>query len=290
MSPLVKKPQEKFKLPTKYWLMILSGISVILMLLTFVFDIPLSPLNEIVSFTIVPLQKGVSIVGENLYTKKELMKQVNDLVNENNELLKQVNDLTRENNELLQEKYELNSLRKLLELDESYSDYPKTGARVISGSTNNWFSTFIIDKGSNQGMKVGMNVLAGGGLVGRITEVGTNWSRVLSIIDDTSNISCMVLTTHDHLMVSGNLATMENGYITFNQLSENAKDVEVGDKVVTSNISDVYLSGIQVGNISYMEHDANHLSISGYISPSVNFEHISEVLVITKLKSDINQQ
>ena len=73
-------------------------------------------------------------------------------------------------------------------------------------------------------------------------------------------------------------------------VSENAKDVEVGDKVVTSNISDVYLSGIQVGNISYMEHDSNHLSISGYISPSVNFEHISEVLVITKLKSDINQQ
>ena len=136
-------------------------------------------------------------------------------------------------------------------------------------------------------MKVGMNVLAGGGLVGRITEVGTNWSRVLSIIDDTSNVSCMVLTTNDHLMVSGSLSTMENGYITFNQLSENATDVVVGDKVVTSNISDVYLPGIQVGNISYMEKDSNHLSISGYITPSVNFEHISEVLVITELKTEL---
>ena len=201
--------------------------------------------------------------------------------------MSQVDELTYENNILLQDKYELNSLRKLYELDQTYSDYPKTGARVISGSTGNWFSTFIIDKGSNDGMKVGMNVLGGGGLVGRITEVGSNWSRVLSIIDDTSNVSCMVLTTNDHLMVSGNLQTMENGYITFNQLSEKATDVEVGDKVVTSNISDVYLPGIQVGNISYMEKDSNHLSVSGYITPSVNFEHISEVLVITKLKSEL---
>ncbi|MBO4775951.1 MAG: rod shape-determining protein MreC [Lachnospiraceae bacterium] len=287
MSPLVRKPEEKYKLPTKYWLLILSAISVILMLITFVFDIPLKPLNEVVSVTVVPLQKGISIVGENLYSKKELFNQVNELVDKNNKLMEQVNELTIENNKLLQDTIELNSLLKLYELDQTYSDYPKTGARVISGSTGNWFSTFIIDKGSNDGMKVGMNVLAGGGLVGRITEVGANWSRVLSIIDDTSNVSCMVLTTNDHLMVSGSLANMENGYITFDQLSENAKDVEVGDKIVTSNISDVYLPGIPVGNISYMEKDSNHLSVSGYITPSVNFDHISEVLIITKLKTEL---
>lgn len=287
MSPLVRKPEEKYKLPTKYWLLILSAISVILMLVTFVFDIPLKPLNEVVSVTVVPLQKGISIVGENLYSKKELFKQVNELVDQNNKLMEQVNELTIQNNKLLQDTIELNSLLKLYELDQTYSDYPKTGARVISGSTGNWFSTFIIDKGSNDGMQVGMNVLAGGGLVGRITEVGSNWSRVLSIIDDTSNVSCMVLTTNDHLMVSGSLANMENGYIIFNQLSENAKNVEVGDKIVTSNISDVYLPGIPVGNISYMEKDSNHLSVSGYITPSVNFDHISEVLVITKLKTEL---
>ena len=287
MSPLVRKPEEKYKLPSTYWLLILSAISVILMLVTFVFDIPLKPLNEIVSVTVVPLQKGISIVGENLYSKKELFKQVNELVDQNNKLMEQVNELTIENNKLLQDTIELNTLLKLYELDQTYSDYPKTGARVISGSTGNWFSTFIIDKGSNDGLKVGMNVLAGGGLVGRITEVGANWSRVLSIIDDTSNVSCMVLTTNDHLMVSGSLANMENGYINFNQLSENAKNVEVGDKIVTSNISDVYLPGIPVGNISYMEKDSNHLSVSGYITPSVNFDHISEVLVITKLKTEL---
>ena len=110
MSPLVRKPEEKYKLPTKYWLLILSAISVILMLVTFVFDIPLKPLNEVVSVTVVPLQKGISIVGENLYSKKELFKQVNELVDQNNKLMEQVNELTIQNNKLLQDTNELNSL------------------------------------------------------------------------------------------------------------------------------------------------------------------------------------
>ena len=130
MSPLVRKPEEKYKLPTKYWLLILSAISVILMLVTFVFDIPLKPLNEVVSVTVGPLQKGISIVGENLYSKKELFKQVNELVDQNNKLMEQVNELTIQNNKLLQDTIELNSLLKLYELDQTYSDYPKTGARV----------------------------------------------------------------------------------------------------------------------------------------------------------------
>lgn len=287
MSPLVKKPEEKYKLPTKYWLLILSGISIVLMLLTFVFNLSLSPLNGIVSYTIVPMQKGISIIGDRIYERKEMFKQVNELIDKNNALMKQVDELTYENNILMQEKYELNSLRKLYELDQTYSDYPKVGARVISGSTNNWFSSFIIDKGSKDGMEVGMNVLAEGGLVGRITETGKNWSRVLSIIDDTSNVSCMVLTTNDHLIVTGDLSTMDNGYITFSQLSGNATNVAIGDKVVTSNISDVYLPGIQVGNIAFMEKDSNQLSMSGYITPTVSFEHLSEVLVITKLKNQL---
>lgn len=287
MSPLVRKPEEKHKIPTKYWLLILSGISIVLMLITFVFDFNLSPLNAVVSYTVVPLQKGVSIVGNKLYSQRELFKDKKTLIAENNELMKQIDELTYENNLLMQDKFELNSLRTLYELDDMYSEYPKTGARIISGSTGNWFSSFIIDKGSKDGMEVGMNVLAGGGLVGRITEVGVNWSRVLSIIDDTSNVSCMILSTNDHLMVYGDLGTMENGYIKFDQLSSNATTVAIGDKIVTSNISDVYLSGIQVGYISYMEKDSNQLSVSGYVTPCVNFEHLSEVLVITKLKTQL---
>ena len=57
----------------------------------------------------------------------------------------------------------------------------------------NWFSTFTIDKGSKDGIAADMNVMAGSGLVGIVTEVGPTWAKVRSIIDDSSNVSAMVL-------------------------------------------------------------------------------------------------
>ena len=64
--------------------------------------------------------------------------------------------------------------------------------------------------------------------------------------------------------------------------------VVVGDKVVTSDISDRYQPGILIGYISYIEEDSNNLTKSGYITPAVDFEHLSEVLVITELKQTID--
>ena len=133
-----------------------------------------------------------------------------------------------------------------------------------------------------------MNVMSGSGLVGRITDVGPNWAKVLSLIDDTSNISAQVLSTSDQLIVSGDLETMENGYIRFTNLSDKNNAVAVGDKVVTSDISERFLPGILIGYISHIENDANNLTKSGYITPAVDFEHLSTVLVITQTKQKVD--
>ena len=95
--------------------------------------------------------------------------QIRTLLAENSALKEQVASLTEENTLLQQDKYELNELRGLLELDEEYGDYNKIGARIISRDSGNWYSSFVIDKGSNDGLADDMNVIAGGGLVGRIT-------------------------------------------------------------------------------------------------------------------------
>ena len=60
--------------------------------------------------------------------------------------------------------------------------------------------------------------------------------------------------------------------------------VVAGDKVVTSNISDRYLPGILIGYIATVEEDSNHLTMSGKLTPVVDFEHLSDVLVITETK------
>ncbi len=287
MSPLVKRKKERFKLPVKYWLLILTVISVSLMCLTFLTDFKFNTANFIVGYTLVPFQDGLSRIGGYLTDKAELMDEINDLIAENEALQQQVDELTIENTTLMQDKYELTTLRELYALDQQYSDYDKVGARIIMGGSSNWFDSFVINKGENDGIEPNMNVMAGSGLVGRVVEVGPNWAQVVTIIDDTSNVSATVLSTSDNLIVNGDLETMENGYIRFSQLVDSDNQVVVGDKVVTSDISDRYQPGILIGYISYIENDSNNLTKSGYITPAVDFEHLSEVLVITEQKQTI---
>ena len=148
---------------------------------------------------------------------------------------------------------------------------------------------FTIDKGYDDGLCVDMNVIAGGGLVGRISSVGPNWAKVTSIISDGSNVSGAVLATGDKLMVSGDLKLMADGVISFSQLLDSEEKVAEGDKIVTSNISDKYLPNILIGYVHTLNQDPNNLTKSGYITPAVDFEHLDEVLVITQLKQQINE-
>lgn len=289
MSPRVKRQKDKFKLPPKFWLLGLTVLSVLLMFFTFLTDFRFNTGNVIVGYTMVPFQKGITTISSYFKDRSDLLVSIKELESQNRELKKQVDDLTIDNAILQQEKFELNNLRTLYELDSKYPEFEKTGARIIMGSTSNWFDSFIIDKGEEDGIKVDMNVMAGSGLVGRVVEVGPNWSQVTSVIDDSSNVSGTVLSTSDHLIVSGDLQTMKDGYIRFSQLMDPENQVSLGDKVVTSNISDRYLPGILVGYISYIEDDSNNMTKSGYISPVVDFEHLSEVLVIMEQKETISK-
>ena len=197
--------------------------------------------------------------------------------------------LTIDNNSLQRDKYELNNLRELYKLDEEYADYRKVGARVVSKEAGNWFHSFVINKGSLDGLEPDMNVMAGSGLVGHITEVGDNWAKVMAIIDDNSNVSAMVLSTEDSCIVQGNLETMDQGVITFSKLVNGETAVKEGDKVVTSYISTKYLPGILIGYVTQIQSDSNNLTSSGTITPAVDFAHLEEVLVITDQKASYTE-
>lgn len=290
MSPVIKRKGERFTLPSKYLLLILTILCTMLMLITFGTDIFNRPLNSVVGYVIIPFQQGIGKVGGWISNRSEELVQIRTLLDENAKLKEEVARLTEENTLLQQDKYELNNLRELLELSEQYGEYNKVGARIIARDSGNWYSSFIIDKGSNSGLKADMNVIAGGGLVGRITSVGPNWSRVTSIISDNSNVSGMTLSTEDNLIVSGDLKLMADNCITFSQLVDSQNLVTEGDKVVTSNISDKFLPNILIGYISSIDKDANNLTKSGRITPAVDFEHLEEVLVITDMKQTVTEE
>lgn len=278
-----------FSLQSKYLLLILTGLCIVLMAVTFTTDLFTGTLADISGYITVPFQKGISEAGGYLSDRSDEMAQVRDLIKKNQELQEQIDALTIENNNLTQEKYELNNLRALYLLDQEYSEYEKIGARVIGKNSGNWFHSFTVDKGTQDGISIDMNVMSGSGLVGRVTEVGANWARVTSIINDSSNVSGMTLASGDNLIVSGNLELMNQNKISFSKLIDSEEKVKEGDKVVTSNISDKYLPGLLIGYITTIESDSNNLTHSGTLTPAVDFEHIDEVLIILDLKQQIKE-
>lgn len=276
--------KNKIDIPSKYILLALSIICIVMMVLSYATTILDGPLETVAGYTVIPFQKGISYVGSALFNRSESIKDIVTLQNENEKLQSQVNDLTVKITNLTEDKYELAQLRQLLSLNERYSEYPTVGARVIGKDAGNWYSTFLIDKGSNDGLRVNMNVLAGNGLVGIITSTGPNWATVRSIIDDESNLSGMVLNTSDNMIVSGNLELYSEGTISFSELHDEDDAVVSGDQIVTSHISNKYLPGILIGYIDEITPDSNNLTKSGLLKPAVDFEHLDVVLVITELK------
>ena len=155
---------------------------------------------------------------------------------------------------------------------------------MIAKDAGNWYNTFTINRGSEDGIAVDMNVISGAGLVGIVTEVGAHWATVRSIIDDSSNVSATVTSISQNCIVTGDLQMMDEGKIQFIQLTDDEDQVQEGDKVVTSSVSSKFLKGILIGYISEVETDSNNLTKQGTIIPAVDFDNIQEVLVITQLK------
>ncbi len=280
------KIKNQSSLSSKYWLMVLVAVCVLLLGIERLTDGG-GIFRLIGNYTVVPMQKGISYVGRYLSDISDNFDTLEDVRNEKDALQTKVDELTIENTRLRQEQYELDRLRELYKLDENYSDYEKIGAHVIANNGSNWFSDFTIDKGSNDGIKVNCNVLAGSGLVGIVTEVAPDYSRVRSIIDDASNVSGMVLSTSDTCMVRGDLKLIPDGRIRFEKMKNNDNVIEVGEQIVTSHVSDRFVQGIFIGYISEIEVDSNNLTRSGYITPAVDFSKLQEVLVITTTKADM---
>ncbi|MBQ6321447.1 MAG: rod shape-determining protein MreC [Lachnospiraceae bacterium] len=265
-------------------LMVLSLLCAVFVLISVTKEETLQPIRNITGFVVTPMQRGISALGHWLSGISDNFVEAASLRTENEELREQVDTLTAENSQLVLDKEELARLRSLLELSKQYADYETIGARVISKDAGNWFSTFTIDKGTADGIQVNCNVLAGSGLVGIVTSVGPHWATIRSIIDDNRNVSAMISTTSDTCIIAGNLELIDSGALDLVKLNDENNRVHVGDKVVTSNISEKYLPGILIGYISELNNDANNLTKSGLITPVVDFRHMQEVLVIKERK------
>ena len=138
------KRRSKRSIPTRYTLLLLTGFCVLVMFISFTLNLSGGPLNTVAGYVFVPMQKGINTVGSWIASRADDLKSLRDVMQENKELQAEVDKLTQDMNTIKLERYELDNLRELMELDQKYPSYEKVAARVIGNDGGNWFSTFLL--------------------------------------------------------------------------------------------------------------------------------------------------
>jgi rod shape-determining protein MreC len=203
--------------------------------------------------------------------------QYKKVLKENEALKKENEDLEKQNLELALTREEFTQLEALSGAFD-FTPYAGNGqavvGQIISLDNSNLFKTFVIDVGSDSGIKVNSIVVDGNGLIGRIREVGKTWSKVVSIIDENNNISFEVLREGTiQGVLNGNGEGKLEGYL----LNSEAKIV-AGDVLVTSGVG-LYPQGIRIGKVSTVTFDKDLQLKVITVVPTVKFTSLQKVAV-----------
>ena len=270
---------------SKYIFIVLSVACIMMIVISSVKDGIMNPIRNTIGYVLVPFQNGVNTLGFGIYENLKEHRTLEEVLEENKKLNEKIGVLVEQNNRLTQDSGELQRLRELYDLDRDYMQYEKIAARVIAKDSENWFQVFRINKGSQDGIRVDQNVMANGGLIGIVTDVGLNYATVRSIIDDESRVSAMGIQASDTCIVAGDLTLYEKGRLKITDMKKDAS-IQDGDRIVTSSISAKFMPGILIGYAVDVKEDEKRLMKDGYLIPAADFNDLSEVLVIKEVKSD----
>lgn len=239
--------------------------------------------EKLVGNVITPVSKVTYSIGNSV---SSFFSSVFDFVN-----VKEKNDLLEEQIIALESKNRdlENVIGKTDYLKNEYETLQNTNhnliaAEIISKEPGNWYDGFVIDKGLDDGIEKGATIIQGveveneifqEGIVGRVMDVGDNWAKVISIIDELNSISFKVIRTQDGGILSGSVDGSINGY-----LFDNKADIIVGDKLYTSGLGGTFIKDIYIGEVSHVYSDEDELTKRITISPGINFKKLYRVYAI----------
>ncbi len=171
-------------------------------------------------------------------------------------------------------------LRALLELKDTREDFQLVDAYVIGKSSLDWTNTIIIDRGSNVGIEVGMcAITANSQVVGLVTEVGTNYAVIKTILDSSLEISCIISSSGYTGMVSGAFSSGNEGMLQMNYLASSAI-LRNNDQVVTAG-STVYPRDLILGHVVDADFDETGVAKYAILEPATDFANLEQVFIIT---------
>ena len=213
----------------------------------------ISAVQNLTGILTAPMQKVLSSTVNWFNTIYGYLYDYDSLLAENESLRAQLAEAQQSARDGIEASEENKRLRQLLYLREKHTDYLMESAKVVLWSTSNWSSSFTISKGLTSGIELNDPVVTEEGiLVGQVTELGTNWATVSTLIDVDMSVGAFVGTTGSSGMVVGEFGLMKNKTAKLTFLADGAQ-IFVGDEVLTSGSGGAFPAGLVIGTITNLE-------------------------------------
>ncbi len=239
--------------------------------------------QNMVGILVTPLQKAATSSKNSIDGFFAYFTEFDALKKENEELKQKVNELQSQLVDFEKFKNENQRLSQILDFKSPKSLLTVEVARVVSREPGNWSTVFVIDKGTLSGIEKKAAVITKEGLVGFVTEAGTTWAKISTILEPETSIGGIVVSTSDVGIVEGSLQLMKDGKCKMSYLSRNAK-IALGDRIETSGFGMTYPKGIVVGEITDLVVESHGVSQYAVIKPLVDFNSLKEVMVVKSFK------
>ena len=237
-------------------------------------------LSNVVSMVVNPLKNGVTILVDKAEQLYDYIFSYEKLQAENDHLREQMANMNQDIRESQTYKEENERLRSLLTLAEKNTDYVLEIANVVAWDSGGYGHRLTISKGSSAGLEEGMCAITESGqVVGLISEVGTNWATVTTILDTTSEIGAYIFGSGYTCIAQGDFELMNQGYLRASYLASDAT-IRNSDQVLTSGDGDIYPPGLLVGTVSDAGEDETNVAKYAVIAPSVDLSSVAQVFVI----------
>ena len=228
-----------------------------------------------------PIRSGVSQLTDQAEQIYNYMFEYESLLAENQALKEQLAKIQDEARKADSIARENERLRKILELTAVNEDYKLVDGYIISRSSVDWTNTFTINRGTNSGIHAGMcAVTANGELVGLVSEVGTNYAVIKTVLDSSLEISATIAATGYNGMVQGGYSTGLSGLLRMDYLPSTAI-IRNNDQVVTTG-STVYPRNLILGHVVDAGFDDTGVAKFALLKPAADFGSLEQVFIITE--------
>lgn len=263
------------------WILFAGAVIAVALALMSYFSTNTSPLVNLVNTVTSPFRAVYTSVAGWLTDKQNYYEDTTALKAENEALKKQIAEMEAAVRQGEADSKENAFLRDLLDLRKQRRDLSDfETATVMERNVTNWTSSLTLNKGTVHGVEEGDCVIDGqGSLVGRISQVGYNWSTVLTVVDTDTSLGARVYRTQDLGIANGDFALMENGQLRLDSLPASSQLLE-GDLVVTSGLGGYLPPDLVIGSISSLQANDSDTSVYAVLTPAADLDSLTEVCVI----------